>query len=387
MLLEWSNVARLQEETARVEEYLVSGTFTGAITRCFIDSKANAFENLLEPLQKLLRLSPPVAHTLAQAEFFARIHSKLSSNKALIRLNLLRIVQCICDASEEQGALISVYGLYETIQKLADLDSAILVRDMASKLVRNCDEHEIVVRSGGRRRAGLRRTSSSTTPPSLAASISMPPTPTSSRFAHSTTYMLDRERSRNSYSNLNFNSHTQVKTMSRNHDRDRGRDKSTDGSRSTTPTTTTSTSSTALSIHQPPALSRTTSRVSIASSTDFTRPESSGSTTAKSRLPRTATNTNSPSTPSTPTITSRPSRQSLLSSTRKQDFRTGYAHSHRASLSGASHHPQTPSSLATRAGNRDKLNDRDKDRSKTDADGSGTTVATPNSRRRRLQQG
>ena len=187
-------LARLQEETARVEEHLLAGKFTDAIAKCFIESKANSFENLLEPLQKLLRLSPPVALSLAQPGFFYRILQKLSSNKALTRLNLLRIVQCICDASDEQGALISMYGLYDTIQRLAEHDSAILVRDMASKLMHSCEEHESTVRSGGKRR-GARRTSSSTTPPSLNSSAqSMPPTPTSSRSSHSTAYFLERER-------------------------------------------------------------------------------------------------------------------------------------------------------------------------------------------------
>ena len=174
----------------------MAGTFTQAITKCFIDSKANAFENLLEPLQKLLRLSPPMALSLAQPELFSRILQKLSSNKALTRLNLLRIVQCICDASDEQGALISIYGLYDAIQRLADNDTAILVRDMASKLVRSCDNHEMIIRSGGKRR-GARRTSSSTTPPSISGSQSIPPTPTSSRSTHSTTYFMTGDRGRN----------------------------------------------------------------------------------------------------------------------------------------------------------------------------------------------
>ena len=163
---------------------------------CFITAKANAFENLLEPLQKLLRLSPPIALSLAQPDFFRRILQKLKSNKALTRLSLLRIVQSICDASDEQCALINVYGLYDTIQQLAESDSAILVRDMANKLTKSCDEHELLGRSGGKRRA-TRRTSASTTPPGMSSSShSMPPTPTSSRSTHSTSYFVDGDRPR-----------------------------------------------------------------------------------------------------------------------------------------------------------------------------------------------
>lgn len=183
---------RLQEETARVEEHLLEGTFRQEIIKCFTTSKANAFESLLEPLQKLLRLSPPVALSLAHPDIFARILQKLQSNKALTRLNLLRIVQSICDASDEQGALINMYGLYDAIQRLAEADSAVLVRDMASKLIKSYEEHERLGKSGGKRRPG-RRTSASTTPPSLMTSQSVPPTPTSSRSSHSTTYFADRD--------------------------------------------------------------------------------------------------------------------------------------------------------------------------------------------------
>lgn len=193
---------RLQEETARVQDQLLRGNFTQAIMDCFITAKANAFENLLEPLQKLLRLSPPIALSLAQPEFFRRVLQKLDSNKAgsnkaLTRLNLLRIIQSICDASDEQGALIHVYGLYDTIQRLAESDSAILVRDMASKLTRSCDEQDLLGRSGGKRRGGVRRTSTSTTPPGIngSSSQSMPPTPTSTRSSHTTSYFTnDRDR-------------------------------------------------------------------------------------------------------------------------------------------------------------------------------------------------
>ena len=180
-----------------MEEHLLDGGFTTAIIKCFTTSKANSFENLLEPLQKLLRLSPPIALSLAHPELFARVLQKLQSNKAVVRLNLLRIVRSICDASDEEGALINVYGLYDTIQKLAEGDTAVLVRNMAGELIKSSDEYDKLGKSSGRRRQG-RRASASVTPPNLVGSLSMPPTPTSSRSAQSTKYFADREsRQRN----------------------------------------------------------------------------------------------------------------------------------------------------------------------------------------------
>lgn len=182
---------RLQEETAKVEEHLLDGSFTRGVIKCFTTSKANAFENLLEPLQKLLRLSPPIALSLADPDLFYRILQKLQSSKAVVRLNLLRIVRSICDASDEQGGLISRYGLIDSIQRLAEADGAVLVRNMAGELIRSSELNNKIGMSGGRRRPG-RRASSSTTPPNLLTSHSMPPTPTSSRSTHSTNFFLER---------------------------------------------------------------------------------------------------------------------------------------------------------------------------------------------------
>jgi len=162
------------------------------IIKCFTTAKANAFENLLEPLQKLLRLSPPVALSLAHPDFFSRILQKLLSNKAVVRLNLLRIIRSICDASDEQGSLIHRYGLEETIQRLAENDGAVLVRNMAGELSKSSEMGDKLGTSGSRRRPA-RRSSSTTTPPSLLSSYSMPTTPTSNRSSYVTNYIFDRD--------------------------------------------------------------------------------------------------------------------------------------------------------------------------------------------------
>ncbi|KAI5809592.1 hypothetical protein DFH27DRAFT_152367 [Peziza echinospora] len=126
----------LQEETGRVEEKLLSESFTTAIIKCFTTSKANAFENLLEPLRGLLRLSPQIAHAIAKPELFDRILSKLTHHKAVVRLNLLRILRTICDASDQKEGLIRQYGMTQTIQKLAERDGAILVSNLAGELLK-----------------------------------------------------------------------------------------------------------------------------------------------------------------------------------------------------------------------------------------------------------
>jgi hypothetical protein len=157
----------LQEETARVEEKLLAESSVEAIIKCFVTSRTNAFENILEPLQKLLRLSPSIALAVAKPELLTRLLQKLSHNKAIVRLNLLRILRTICDASEEKELLIRQYGIYQTIQRLAERDSAVLVRNMAGELVKACQER---AKKGSYR--NYRRKSTASGPGSFASSAS-----------------------------------------------------------------------------------------------------------------------------------------------------------------------------------------------------------------------
>ncbi|PHH69933.1 hypothetical protein CDD80_6349 [Ophiocordyceps camponoti-rufipedis] len=91
----------LQEETANVESHLVDGGFTRAIVDCFGTNKLNGLDsNLLEPLLKLLRLSPSVAASLSQPDMFSAVARRLGHKKAVVRLNLLRLVRAIVDASD-----------------------------------------------------------------------------------------------------------------------------------------------------------------------------------------------------------------------------------------------------------------------------------------------
>lgn len=170
----------LQEETAKVEEHLLNGSFSKAIVQCFVASRADAFENLLEPLQKLLRLSPPVASTLAHPEVFSRTAQKLHNNKkAVVRGNLLRIIESICDSSEAQGSLIRLYGLHDIIVKLSEEDPAVLVRNMASNLMHLSALSTPNNRTSmdGNRYQPSRRPSAASTPSSLYGPPSQPPTP------------------------------------------------------------------------------------------------------------------------------------------------------------------------------------------------------------------
>lgn len=200
---------RLQEETAKVEEYLLNGysivpSFTDTIIRCISLSKANAFENLLEPLQKLLRLSPPIARTLARPDMFSRVGQKLHHSKPAVRVNLLRILSTICNSSEEQGGLLIQYGILDSIRELQS-DSRVLVRELATQLIKSSEESSISFSNlnNGKRRTPFRRQSTSANSPNLIPNPSMPSSPQMTRSVASNVILEGRETPRNSNPSLN----------------------------------------------------------------------------------------------------------------------------------------------------------------------------------------
>ncbi|OLL22575.1 Cytokinesis protein sepH [Neolecta irregularis DAH-3] len=128
-------LAWYQEETARVEDHLVRPASTAAISKAFATSKNISFEGLLDPLHKLLRLSAPLARSFARSEVFQRISERLGHPKAVIRLNLLRILCSICDSHPSGYALLQEYNLSELIHRLNENESTILVRGLSQKIL------------------------------------------------------------------------------------------------------------------------------------------------------------------------------------------------------------------------------------------------------------
>jgi hypothetical protein len=126
---------RLQDETARVEDYLVQGESLDLLVKCFVVAKANSFENLLDPFLKICRLSTAIALGVSKAQFFRRLVDKLGHHKAVVRLNLLRLLRAVCDVNPEREGLVEKYGLYTIVEKLSRKDGAVLVRELAREIL------------------------------------------------------------------------------------------------------------------------------------------------------------------------------------------------------------------------------------------------------------
>ncbi|TGJ82878.1 hypothetical protein E0Z10_g5874 [Xylaria hypoxylon] len=191
----------LQEETAKVEDHLLNGKFTEAIVSCFHNPKINAFDpNLLEPLLKLLRLSPSLAASLSKPDMYSGIAQRLSHKKAVVRLNLLRLVRNILEAREHESVINlrekQLKSLLDAVRALAEKDSAVLVRNLASDLIvshidGSADQPIPATATSASAtsysRTGPRRIY---TPPSLQSAPSIPQTPThASRHSQSSAYI------------------------------------------------------------------------------------------------------------------------------------------------------------------------------------------------------
>jgi hypothetical protein len=125
---------RLQEETARVEDELAKPKSLDALLKCFVSAKAGSFENILDPFLKICRHSTPIAIGVAKAQFFRRVTEKLGNSKAVVKLNLLRILRSVCDVHPNRALLVERYGIHETVAALRRKDGAVLVRELAREI-------------------------------------------------------------------------------------------------------------------------------------------------------------------------------------------------------------------------------------------------------------
>ena len=102
--------------------------------KCFVNAKANSFENLLDPFLKMCRLSKAVTIGIAQSQFFQRLFERLNHNKAVVRVSLLKLLRAICDVHPNRLALVEKYGIYDIVERLSTQDDGVLVRELAREI-------------------------------------------------------------------------------------------------------------------------------------------------------------------------------------------------------------------------------------------------------------
>ncbi|KAJ6602249.1 hypothetical protein B0H10DRAFT_2080854 [Mycena sp. CBHHK59/15] len=115
----------LQDETSRVEDELTKPPSVSALL---------TFTRLSTPLTIAISPSPL---------FFKRIVDRLSpgqshsKEKAVVRLNLLRVLRTVCEVHPNRAMLVERYGLLGVVESLSHGggDGAVLVRELAREIV------------------------------------------------------------------------------------------------------------------------------------------------------------------------------------------------------------------------------------------------------------
>jgi hypothetical protein len=118
-----------------LEDELMKPEALEALLKCFVSAKANSFENLLDPFLKICRISTRITIGVAKSQFFKRVIDRLAHSKAVVRLNLLRILRTVCDVHPNRAILVERYGLHEIVAKLSKDDGAVLVRELAREIL------------------------------------------------------------------------------------------------------------------------------------------------------------------------------------------------------------------------------------------------------------
>jgi hypothetical protein len=142
---------RLQEETARVEGVLLEGWAIERIVKCFVEAKTVSFDTLIERYLRLFRLSSAIAGKVATPAFFRRLAERLGrTTRPVVRLNLLKVARTVIESQPDKAVLLRRCGVLEVVDRLAQQDDAVLVRELAKELARDLTMSVI---SGGRRRS------------------------------------------------------------------------------------------------------------------------------------------------------------------------------------------------------------------------------------------
>lgn len=80
-------------------------------------------------------MSNGVTIGIAKSQFFQRVIDRMGHSKAVVRLNLLRIVRAVCEVHPNRAILVERYGIYEIVARLSKEDGAVLVRELAREIM------------------------------------------------------------------------------------------------------------------------------------------------------------------------------------------------------------------------------------------------------------
>ena len=107
----------------------------------FLAAQQADFERLLDPLIDVLNKSPAINQALGRSALFvADVVLRLQSSgaSALVRKNLLRVLQVLVENHPVPGRLVIEAGICPVVQSLTEDESMVLVSELAAQLLQRC---------------------------------------------------------------------------------------------------------------------------------------------------------------------------------------------------------------------------------------------------------
>lgn len=127
--------AWMQDEPARVELVLLGKGPVDCLTKCFVHSTSQAYERILDPFLKMMRLSPALTNAFVSPPFLSRLAEALErQTKAGITLNLLRITRLVLESHPQRLVLVPRYRFDSIVKRLARQNDPVLVRELAQQV-------------------------------------------------------------------------------------------------------------------------------------------------------------------------------------------------------------------------------------------------------------
>lgn len=125
----------LQEEFAKVEEALLNENAIISLWEGLEAARGTVFDDVLEPLTRIMRSSPAVCSMVASQRLFQLMKKHLDVPRPRLRLDLLKLLMIVLEYFPSKFELVKKSGLLQKIQEISKSDESVLVVELTKDLL------------------------------------------------------------------------------------------------------------------------------------------------------------------------------------------------------------------------------------------------------------
>lgn len=122
---------RMTDDKLYVENILFNKSME--LSEMFCNSKY--YENILDVFLRFCTASPDLARAVSTGNLIHSLITRSTHHKAIVRLQLLKIVASLLHAASNPTQLIQYYKIEQHLTKIAAIDDSVLVAQLASDLL------------------------------------------------------------------------------------------------------------------------------------------------------------------------------------------------------------------------------------------------------------